>query len=64
MLGNNIRFVKLDSDDPKNVDLGNQFKIGLIPTFVYLDKDGRLVSELIGRTNFINFATGISGIVR
>jgi len=64
MLGNNVNLVKVDIDDPNNLALSKLFKVGPIPTIIYLDKSGKVVSETIGQTSFINFAKGMSGIVR
>jgi acylglycerol lipase len=64
MFGNSVNLLKVDVDDSNNVALLKLFKVGPIPTIIYLDKDGKVASETIGQTSFINFAKGISLIVR
>ncbi len=64
MLGDSVTFVKVDLDDPDNSALAKRLKVDLIPTYVYLDKNGRVSSTLIGKTGFANFAKGILAIVR
>jgi hypothetical protein len=38
--------------------------VGPIPTFVYLSGDGQVVSTKIGETTFLNFAQGVSTILK
>jgi acylglycerol lipase len=64
MLGNSANLLKVDVDDPSNAALVKLFNVGPIPTIIYLEKDGTVASETIGQTGFINFAKGISGIIR
>ena len=64
MPGNSVKVLKVDVDDPSSAALLKLFKIGPIPTIVYLDKNGNVASETIGQTSFINFAKGINTIVR
>lgn len=63
MLGNSVKLLKVDVDDPSNDALLKLFKIGPIPTVVYLDKEGKVASETIGRTSFVNFAKGLSSLI-
>lgn len=64
MFGDRVRLIKVDVEDHKNDDIVKAFNVGPIPTVVYLDSAGKVVSTSIGRTSFANFAKGISGIVR
>lgn len=64
MLGDSVTLLKVDVDDPVNSEITKQFKIGPIPTFVYLDKDGKVKSTVIGATDFTRFARDIIAIVR
>ena len=64
LFGNNVNVMKVDVDDANNAALVKLFKIGPIPTVICLNKDGKVVSETIGETNFINFARGMSALVR
>jgi alpha-beta hydrolase superfamily lysophospholipase/thiol-disulfide isomerase/thioredoxin len=64
MFGDKVRLVKVDVEDHKNDDIVKAFNVGPVPTVVYLDSSGKVVSTSIGRTSFANFAKGISGIIR
>jgi thioredoxin-like negative regulator of GroEL len=64
MFGGKVRLLKVDVEDHKNDDIIKAFNVGPVPTFVYLDSTGKVVSTAIGRTSFANFAKGISGIIR
>ena len=64
MFGNKVKFLKIDVDDPKNQDLVKDFKVGPIPTLIYLKKDGTIASTSIGESGFVNFADGLSALVR
>jgi alpha-beta hydrolase superfamily lysophospholipase/thiol-disulfide isomerase/thioredoxin len=63
LLGNNVKFVKVDAEDPANKQLVGKLNISLVPAFVYMDDKGGVVSTLLGQTNFINFANGLRSIV-
>jgi alpha-beta hydrolase superfamily lysophospholipase/thiol-disulfide isomerase/thioredoxin len=64
MLGNSVKVIKVDVDDPSTADLARLYKVGPIPAVICLDKNGNVAAETIGQTNFINFAKGISAVVR
>jgi len=64
MFGDKVRLVKIDVEDHKNDEIIKTFNVGPVPTVVYIDSTGRVTSTSIGRTSFINFAKGISGIIR
>jgi acylglycerol lipase len=64
MFNGQIKFLKIDVDDQKNQRLVKDFKIGPIPTLIYLKKDGTVVSTSIGESGFVNFADGLSALVR
>lgn len=63
MFGDQVKFTKVDVDKEENQDLINQYSVGPIPTFVYLNKDGKVASTIIGQTNFLNFATNLKPLV-
>ncbi len=62
MLGENVKLLKIDVDDSSNDALLKLFKVGPIPTVVYLDRNGIVTSTMIGQTGYINFVKGISAI--
>jgi thiol-disulfide isomerase/thioredoxin len=64
MFGNRVKFFKIDVDDPKNQSLVKDFKVGPIPTLIYLKKDGNIASTSIGESGFANFADSLSALVR
>jgi len=64
IFGDKVKLVQIDVEDHKSESLIKAFKVGPVPTVVYLHGDGRISSTSIGRTSFINFAKGISDIVR
>lgn len=44
--GSEINFISIDTDE--NEDIAFQFGIESIPTFVFLDKDGKEISRIVG----------------
>jgi thioredoxin-like negative regulator of GroEL len=62
--GNKVKFLKIDVDDPKNQNLVQDFKVGPIPTLIYLKKDGSVASTSIGESGFANFTDGLTALVR
>ena len=62
-VGDQVKFVKVDVDDPKNQKLLKDFRIGPIPTFIYLRKDGNVASTSIGESSVVNFTSGLSNLV-
>jgi alpha-beta hydrolase superfamily lysophospholipase/thiol-disulfide isomerase/thioredoxin len=63
VFGDQVKFTKVDVDKEENQNLINQFAVGPIPTFVYLDKGGKVASTIIGQTNFLNFASNLKPLV-
>lgn len=43
-----VEFVQLNVDDTKNTELTAEYSINAIPTFIFLDKSGKVVSEAVG----------------
>lgn len=46
--GDKVELVSVDVDDPKNDYLLEQYDVAPVPTVVFLDQDGKMVSFLIG----------------
>ncbi|HEY9867687.1 MAG TPA: thioredoxin domain-containing protein [Candidatus Obscuribacterales bacterium] len=46
--GDKVEFVSVDVDDPKNESLLDQYDVSPVPTVVFLDEEGNMVSFLIG----------------
>jgi thioredoxin-like negative regulator of GroEL len=46
--GDKVEFVSVDVDDPKNEPLLDQYDVSPVPTVVFLDEEGNMVSFLIG----------------
>lgn len=64
MFGDKVKLLKVDVEDKTKSDLVKTFSVGPVPTVVFLDRDGSIASTSIGRTSFINFAKGISTIIK
>jgi thioredoxin 1 len=63
LFGDRIRFVKVNVEDTANAPLMKVLNVGPVPTFVFLTKDGRQKSSILGETSEVNFALGINGIL-
>ena len=46
--GDNVEVVQVDVDDPKNEQLLDQYDVSPVPTVVFLDQDGQMVTFLVG----------------
>ena len=46
--GDQVEFVKVDIDDPKNAELQAKYDVGPIPALFYLNKEGVVVHETVG----------------
>lgn len=46
--GDKVEFVWVDVDDPKNETLLDQYDVSPVPTVVFLDEEGNMVSFLVG----------------
>ena len=64
MFGDKIALIKIDVEEPTSDGLVKAMKVGPVPTFVFIDRTGRVDSTTIGKSSFINFAKGISGIIQ
>ena len=48
MFAGRVNFVTVDSDDPKNADLLEQYEVDGIPQISFVDKNGKVKGNLIG----------------
>lgn len=46
--GNKVQFVSIDVDDPKNEELMSKYNVSPVPTVVFLDAKGEVVSYSVG----------------
>ena len=63
VFGDKIKLVKIDVDDKNNMPLINALKVGPVPTFVFLKRDGSVSSVVIGQTSEVNLVLPINGII-
>jgi thioredoxin 1 len=64
LFGDRVRFLRCNVDDPKNLALVQTCQVGPIPTIVFLKGNGTVSSVSIGQSSFINFAEGVSTLLR
>jgi len=64
IFGQRVKLLKINVEDPASQSTVKSLNVGPIPTFVYLSADGQVASTSIGRTTFLNFAKGVSTILR
>jgi thiol-disulfide isomerase/thioredoxin len=62
--GNQVRFQKVDVDRDESKALVNQFKVGPIPTIVFLTADGSYHSALIGESSFSNISDALKPLLK
>lgn len=43
-----VEIVQLNVDDTKNTELTAEYSINAIPTFIFLDKSGKVVNKAVG----------------
>lgn len=55
VLGNEVEIVKVNIEDPNSQALIDQFKVGPIPTVVFVAADGTVSSTIIGASSFDNY---------
>jgi len=61
--GNRLKLIQINIDDQNSKNLVSQFKIGPIPTFVFLTADGNVAKTRIGMSSFLDFAKNITTIL-
>ena len=61
--GNRLKLIQVNIDEPNSKNLVSQFKIGPIPTFVFLTADGNVAKTRIGMSSFLDFAKNITTIL-
>jgi alpha-beta hydrolase superfamily lysophospholipase/thioredoxin-like negative regulator of GroEL len=59
-----LKLQKINVDDESSVDFVQRFKVGPIPTLIFLTADGTISSSIIGQTSFVNIAQGIASMMR
>jgi alpha-beta hydrolase superfamily lysophospholipase/thioredoxin-like negative regulator of GroEL len=60
--GDQLQLQKVDVEDPANHQLVQRFKVGPVPTLVFLAANGNVSSSIVGQTSFVNIAEAISNI--
>lgn len=61
--GEKITILKVDVDDPKNDQIIDQYEVSPIPTVVFLNADGEVVTYSVGYSGPNNVNTGIKKIL-
>jgi acylglycerol lipase len=61
---NRIQLQKVNVDDDASPAMIERFKVGPIPTLIFLTADGTISSSIIGQTSFVNIAQGIASALR
>jgi len=59
-----IQLQKVNVDDEASPPMVERFKVGPIPTLIFLTADGTVSSTIIGQTTFVNIAQGIASATR
>src|SRR5262249_28654233 len=62
--GNSVDIVRVDVENPDSDRLVDQFKIGPIPTVVFVAPNGQVSSTIIGESNYGNYEAAVRTIVR
>ena len=55
VLGDEVEIVKVNIEDSDSQALIDQFKVGPIPTVVFVQADGTVSSTIIGASSFANY---------
>lgn len=61
--GDRAEFVYIDADDPKNADLLEQYGVSPLPTVLYLNGDGEVVSYNVGYSGDASIIAGVDKIL-
>ena len=61
--GERISFMRVDVDDPNNQTIMDQYDVSPIPTMVFLNPEGEVVTYSIGYSGETSIASGISKIL-
>lgn len=59
-----LTFMKVDVDDPKNDQLVDQYEVSPVPTVVYLNDEGEVVSYSVGFSGESSIQSGIKKILK
>lgn len=62
--GDRINFVSINVDDPANEKVVDQYGISPVPTLIFIDPGGEVVSYAIGFSGESSLASGIKKIVK
>lgn len=62
--GNRVDITKVNIDDSANDSLVDQYKIGPIPTVVFLSPSGKVGSTIIGESTYDNYAQALNAASR
>lgn len=63
MFGQRVKVIKVNVDEESNKSMVKEFNVGPIPTLVFLTANGQVAKTTIGKSDFINFAKNVSGIL-
>ncbi len=63
IFGGKLKLIRINVDDQHSKALVKDFKVGPIPTFIFLTADGNVAKTTIGSSNFIDFAKNVSAIL-
>jgi len=59
-----LTFMKVDVDDPKNDQLVDQYEVSPVPTVVFLNNEGEVVSYSVGFSGETSVQNGINKILK
>lgn len=62
-LGNRVKFISIDVDDPKNEELMAKYNVSPVPTLVFLDSKGEIVSYSVGYAGVPGMIDGMSKLL-
>lgn len=61
--GRRVKFVSIDVDDPKNEELMSKYNVSPVPTLVFLDSKGEIVSYSVGYSGVPGMIDGMSKLL-
>ncbi len=62
--GKELNFMKVDVDDPKNDQIVDQYEVSPVPTVVFLNDEGEVVSYSVGFSGESSVQNGIKKILK
>jgi acylglycerol lipase len=62
--GDRVEITRINIEDSANDRLADQFKIGPIPTVVFVAPSGQVGSTIIGESTYNNYAQALNSIIR